>query len=297
LIVKRICLFLVFFLCMFRPVGLLSGDWHTPDQSICSDCHTMHNSENGQPMRYDLQDSPAPGLLRHATALSLCIFCHDGSNPRAPDVIDPVAYVPDPAGGYFSNTGGVASGTAHNLAMVSTEVPPGGTDSMILTCHTCHDTHGNANYRNLRPNPGGSGNTVDVTVTVAQTVKPNGSNPAQVYIPSNLVFKSGMSQWCNACHSNFHGKTSGEEGFQSPWFRHPQDQTISTGRNVEVSYWRGSLPDRVPVQSPTDNVIPSDDDQVFCLSCHKAHGSRNKSTVIFADGATLNSTCQQCHYQ
>ncbi|HBO70249.1 MAG TPA: hypothetical protein DD658_09030 [Deltaproteobacteria bacterium] len=282
---------------LFRAAVLHSGDWHTADQLACSDCHTMHNSQNGLPMRYDGQGFPAQGLLRHATALSLCLFCHDGTNPSAPDVIVPVTYVASPAGGFFANSGGTPSGISHNLAMPSAEVPPGGTDALILTCNTCHDPHGNGNYRNLRPNPGGSGNSSDVMVVVDQAVKANGSNAAQVYVPSNLVYRSGMSQWCNACHTNFHGITAGEEGIRSPWFRHPQDQALSAARNVDYAFWRGTVPNRVPVQNSTDNVVPSGDDQVFCLSCHKAHGSANKAAVIFADGATLNSTCQQCHNQ
>ena len=44
----------------------------------------MHNSIGGQPMRYDLNGAPAQKLLRHATALTLCVYCHDGSNPAAP---------------------------------------------------------------------------------------------------------------------------------------------------------------------------------------------------------------------
>jgi predicted CXXCH cytochrome family protein len=44
-------------------------------------------------------------------------------------------------------------------------------------------------------------------------------------------------------------------------------------------------------------VIPSSDDQVNCISCHKAHGSANTKALIYADAATLDSTCQECHDQ
>lgn len=284
----------VLLLAVFSFATARAGDWHAGNQIACSDCHTMHNSQGGQPMRYDGQASPSAMLLRHANTVSLCIYCHDGTHPNVPDVIAPVAYTPDPAGGFFSNSGGTASNTAHDLGM-SAVVAPGGSDSLTLTCVSCHDIHGNANYRNLWLNPPGTGNATDVTVVVNQSVQANGSNPAQVYIPSNLRYKSGMSQWCNDCHTNFHGKTAGEEGGRSPWFRHPQEQTISTGTNVDYAYWSGSVPNRVPVQTPNDDVVPSSDDQVFCLSCHKAHGSSRKAATIFADGATLNSTCQQCH--
>lgn len=284
-------------LLIFLPLTLNAGDWHTTNQLICSDCHTMHNSQNGQPMRYDLLSSPSPHLLRHASSLSLCIYCHDGTNPDAPDVISSVTYVSDPAGGFFTNTGGTASNTSHNLGMASPELSPGSSDSLILTCISCHNPHGNSSYRNLQFNPPGSGNTSDVTVVVNQTVRANGTNPAQVYIPSNLKYKSGMSQWCNDCHTNFHGRTTGEEGTASPWFRHPQEKQISGSTDADFTYWSGTITNRVPVQTPTDDTIPSTDDQVFCLSCHKTHGSANRSGTIFADGTTLLSTCQQCHNQ
>ena len=64
---------------------------------------------------------------------------------------------------------------------------------------------------------------------------------------------------------------------------------------VDYPYWSGNLPNRVPVESPTDNDVPSPDDRVFCLSCHRAHGSDRRSGLIWADGSTKLSTCQQCH--
>jgi predicted CXXCH cytochrome family protein len=164
---------------------------------------------------------------------------------------------------------------------------------MTLTSVTCHDPHGSASYRNLRADP--SGGAGSFPVTAAQTVLPDGSNPAQVYIPSNVFPKAGMSAWCGACHGQFHGRTSSEEGTGSPWFRHPQDQTISSAPHADYGFWSGTVANRVPVQSPSDNTVPSNDDQVFCLSCHRAHGSANRSALIFADGATPGSTCQQCH--
>jgi len=282
-------------LAFLLQIRLHAGEWHYKETSVCSDCHTQHNSQGGQPMRYDgaAGASPTPSLLRNASALSLCVYCHDGSNPAAPDVIAPVAY--EAAGGFFSNTGGVATNRSHNLGMAAPILPPGGSIPFALTCVTCHDPHGNSNYRNLWFRTGGGGNTQDVSVVVDQAVTANGSNPGQVYIPSNLFYKSGMSQWCNDCHTNFHGKTTSEEGLASPWFRHPQDQALFGAADADYAYWSGTVADRVPVRTPTDNVVPSGDDQVFCLSCHKAHGAANRAGTIFADGSTLTSTCQQCH--
>lgn len=246
-------------------------------------------------MRYDNDPQPAQKLLRHASAVSLCTYCHDGSNPSAPDVIAPISYVADPAAGFFPSdlAARTSNPSGHDLSAVSPAVPPGGQTAMTLTCVSCHATHGSPNYRNLVTDPAGTG--ANLAVAAYQAIKGNGSNPAQVYVQSNVVHKGGMSDWCGACHGDFHGRTSTQEGTASPWLRHPQDQTIATSPHADYAYWTGAVANRVPVQNPTSNTIPSSSDQVFCLSCHKAHGSANRAAQIFADGATRVSTCEQCH--
>jgi predicted CXXCH cytochrome family protein len=273
---------------------LLAGEWHAQESAVCSDCHTMHNSSGGAPMRYDNDPAPSPHLLRHATTLSLCTYCHDGTKASAPDVIAPISYVSDALGGSFPTTLGTATGTGHALATGSPLTPPGGTVSMVLTCVSCHDPHGNQSYRNLKLDPLGTG-TANLVVSVKEQVMATGSNPAQVYVAGNVIDKGGMSAWCGACHGDFHGRTPSQEGTASPWFRHPEDQAISTSAHVDYTFWQGALPNRVRVESPSDDLVPSLDDRVFCLSCHKAHGSVNRSSLIFSDGARLTSTCQQCH--
>jgi predicted CXXCH cytochrome family protein len=265
--------------------GLASaGDWHTGNALPCSDCHTQHNSENGAPMRTDNNPNAAPLLLRRGTPLELCLSCHDGSNPFAPDVVSPVGYITDPAAGAFPNSGGVPTTMAHHLNNPTAEVPPGGTIAMVLNCTTCHDPHGNANYRNLRPDPTQTAQP-PVTVSVSQTTIANGTNPASVYVPSNIIYKSGVSAWCIKCH-----------GAPQPG-DHPDDRTIFGAVSADYAVWVGVTLPRVPVHSPADNAIPSQDDAVICLSCHKAHGSSNWKTLIYADGMTMDSTCQECHNQ
>ena len=264
---------------------LLAGDWHKEPNNVCTDCHTQHNSENGQPMRTDDNPTPAAHLLLRATAQDLCLSCHDGSKPGVPNVDSAGSGTVDWAGGTFPLTDQASSPNAHHLSSPTPEVPPGGTIAMVLTCTTCHDPHGNDNYRNLRPDPTRT-NLGPVTVTTVQTVIANGSNAPQVYASANIIYKSGISAWCGQCH-----------GATDPGIGHPADLQIFKAKNADYSQWITTNLPRVPVLSPTDNVIPSRDDQVTCLSCHKAHGSVNANSLIYADTTTLDSTCQECHNQ
>jgi len=264
-----------FLIVIAVSTSAFAGDWHYGVNLVCSDCHTQHNSENGMPMRTDNNPTPAPQLLRRGTALELCLSCHDGAKAEAPDVVAPVGYVSDCAGGAFASTNGVATAKSHHLNNATPEIPPGGSVPMILTCTTCHDPHGNDNYRNLRPDPSKSGLT-PITVLAVQTNRANGSNPAQVYVPSNIIYKAGVSKWCGQCHG-------------APT-HHSVDKPI-----VDYGIWASTTLPRVPVLSTIDNTIPSTDDQVICISCHKAHGSENDHLLIYADGTTQNSTCGECH--
>ncbi|HVR39084.1 MAG TPA: cytochrome c3 family protein, partial [Thermoanaerobaculia bacterium] len=173
------------------------------------------------------------------------------------------------------------SSNVHHLERPTAEVPPGGTLPMVLTCTTCHDPHGNGNYRNLRPDPTKT-TLAPITVLTQQLVKANGSNPSQVYVPSNLTYKSGMSRWCMQCHTAL--------------AHHSVDKTMWDATLADYPTWSAVAIARVPVES-ADNAIPSQDDRVICLSCHKAHGSANAHALIYADGVTQESTCEECHDQ
>ena len=290
-------------LCSVVVIAILCCDlavavdkWHTPSQLTCPDCHTVHYRE--LPV-YAETDGPYPRLLIASTTNNVCLACHDGTDAYAPNVISPQY---DSAGGYFASPD-EANDNGHSLGYpegVQVQEPPGGPDSsLFLDCASCHAPHGSDNYRNLLPNPAGSGNASDVTVTVIQTDPadgpiPGGRTPADVYVPSNLVYQIGMGDWCNDCHTSFHGANSTDTGTGHPWLRHPQDVSMGASTYVNVYHWNNTVDNHVEVES-LDSLIPSGDDEVFCLSCHKAHGSSNKHSLIYADG-TKRSTCLQCHY-
>ncbi|HEY6100196.1 MAG TPA: cytochrome c3 family protein [Anaeromyxobacter sp.] len=288
-------------IALLLPIPGEAGNWHRGESLVCSDCHTMHGSQSHSwGGTAPVSPTPVPGgdwlsatapssKLLKAAPDQLCIACHDGSTSGAPDVIAPVGYVADPAGGAFESTN-APSALGHDLGGTAPVVPPLGNTAVLLTCRTCHDPHGNSSFRNLRPRPSGSPLGVDVPVVVTEGVVANGSNAAQVYVASNLTYRSGTSAWCMDCHDTYaDAVTAGT--------KHSTDRTIYGSISASYAGWTAVSTARVRVENPTEPVVPSQDDRVFCLSCHKAHGSANPSALIYADGITVDSTCVQCHSQ
>jgi len=148
------------------------------------------------------------------------------------------------------------------------------------------------------------------------------------YAASNIVYRQtavgstdfGLSEWCSGCHGAYHGPAGsagmagaiGGDAGATPWLRHAtRDVTMAqatVNRRVNGAHWFSQLASRVPMVSPS-GAIPgtagTSDNQVFCGSCHKAHGSTNPKGLIFDDDATaavedgtlMRQTCQQCHYE
>jgi len=287
-------------MAILLPMCGEAGNWHRGESLVCSDCHTMHGSQShawsgASPVSVtpvpggDWLTATGPGSkLLKAAPDQLCIACHDGSTSTAPDVVAPVGYVADPAGGAFESTS-APSALGHDLGGTSPVVPPLGKAAVLLTCRSCHDPHGNGNFRNLRPNPSGSQLGAGATVVVDEAVVANGSNPAQVYVASNLAYRSGTSAWCMDCHDAYPDAVAAGT-------KHPTDRRIEGAAQASWAVWAAVDPTvRVRVESPADPQVPSADDQVFCLSCHKAHGSPNADALIYADRVTMDSTCAQCH--
>lgn len=316
-----------------------AGDFHYAGSLACSDCHVMHYSSShplsptpgpdtgiapGGPFRYLLKTSPS----------ALCLACHD-ARTDTPDVRGSHGNGYTRAAGQLNVQGdGVATeGTGHTMG--STAAPPGGTwVNPGLTCQNCHATHGNAYYRNLVTNPGtATGKTVTymsgATYTPPAAVQQLNTDPMAVhYDAGNVRYRQtvtatndfGLSEWCSGCHNDYHGPAGaanmggsvfGDTG-NAPWLRHPtRDISMAKGvanKRVNGTHWFSALASRVPVVSPSGTIpglAGTSDNEVFCGSCHKAHGSTNRKGLLFddettaaaEDGTALMPTCQQCHYQ
>jgi Doubled CXXCH motif (Paired_CXXCH_1) len=272
------------------PAVTRSGDWHQGRTLICSDCHTMHNSKGGLPMRYDAIAGPVVRLLRAESATAVCLACHRGDRPtsRAPAVMAPSNWDP-PGGGFPADL----SDPAHHAHAISADplLPPLGDTAVPMTCLTCHEAHGNDAYRNLRASPSGTGRSSKAPV-VRQVKAAGTAPPAEVYSRANVRYVSDMTAWCLDCHNRLGtDHAAGDPLLQA----HPWDRPIFGSAKADYAWWSGVTTNRVPVQNSLGVPAPNENDQVFCLSCHKAHGSPNDAAFINADDATWSSTCQQCH--
>jgi hypothetical protein len=301
-----------------------AGEWHTGSSLVCLECHTVHysgekESEPGGPFIY---------LLSHSTINGLCLSCHDGRNLAAPDVLSSVTmYQPSgdehSAAGYFSGTE-TNSDSAHNLGvmdLVPLRSPP---TNMALSCASCHEVHGSQNHRNLIPDPDSSGvgisliPGVDVFQGVAPAVPPTPEGSLTAYRQSNVGYRSNLSAWCAECHNLL----STNEPSVSPahFRRHPCEvsQNVS-GSHTDPYHWvvgegcgfgavTGDEIEGVPrvrFQEPaavdyTSAKAVASTNQVFCASCHLAHGGRYLSSAVWPYKeavADMYSPCQQCHNQ
>jgi hypothetical protein len=307
-----------------------AGEFHMGGQ-ICSECHTAHFSQHGRPPVGAEPGGPFEKLLLFSSPTKLCLSCHDGSDVDAPDVLAPVStpYAPDEfsAGGFFEYSGGTASANGHDLGGFPVEAPLSGMAPQALTCTTCHDPHGNTNYRNLRSRPGAGAGTDVIhsnpelpTDDVFEQVHPDGANPAEAYRLSNVAYRSAMSQWCAECHDKV---LPNQAGTPPAHFRaHPIDVSIGIGGgHMDTQHWlNGSgagfgaaagdgIPGvpRVRFQNPTATSFESAksisvSNQMLCGTCHLAHGSPYSAGATWpfkspGNSADAYAPCQQCHNQ
>lgn len=284
--------------------------FHSGGVAYCAGCHTMHNSQ-------DNHDEGAVGsfnyLLTDANATDTCLSCHasygqfDGG----------LGY--GPGGDFYWMTktfswsahGGTdySYGDSHGHNVISpangimvdatlSSAPGGNFSSNNLTCTSCHDPHGNQNFRLLYGNqmgpiyPGGPSGRYNF-VNAAPLAKGNSRN---TYVGGNgnetdsrhTIYKNGMSEWCANCHSAFlsnnaggaHVHPAGREmgSVVAATYNayvdtdHPSDGTIATA-------YRGLTPfEAVNVNLATANPANYTQgadgvDKVMCLTCHRAHAS------------------------
>lgn len=166
---------------------------------------------------------------------------------------------------------GAISGTANYGATIN------------LRCGSCHNPHGNGNYRILRPIPEQSGAGAGVAISDPITKVYTTTNYWQVADTNAAGYIANVSAWCSTCHTRYlAASTAGhtDSGDAVYTYRHKSNDTA-----------QGSA---------------------TCIQCHVAHGSNasvggaysNAVTNPNGTSATNDSrllridnrgTCQMCH--
>jgi hypothetical protein len=292
----------------------------------CSDCHVQHYSEGGGIPSGVETGGPFAELLIRSTTNKLCLYCHDGSDPKAPDVLSLVTMY-DGSGdehsgaGFFNNSGGVSSENGHDLGVNAASVPFSTMTNITLTCASCHDPHGTINYRNVLTSPaGGTGITIEPALDVFRDAPPgdppSSSSSISAYKESNLGYKAKGSLWCTECHDGL------KPSVNNPTNRvhHFADVPVNgTGYPTDPAHWAagtgsgfgtatGDLTEGVPrlrfqVSGATDYIsskVIASNNEVMCTSCHMAHGGKYKKGLVWPylepdSPVDANAGCNQCH--
>lgn len=211
-------------------------------------------------------------------------------------------------------------------ALCSTCHSGGSFSTAKVGCIDCHDPHGkdvdddlNYSYRNLRSAAGPDDGPI-----YRAFVKPD-SVELEVYEQSSIGYTTPdteTSDWrevtniCFDCHHTFatdgytrnssgmcirHPSTDSERGIWEAINKNgpPKTDPVHWGNGNGI----GFAVDRVPfaVSAATDYVGATAlatkgskiTNEVFCLTCHKAHGSRYKNSIRWPENSNLG--CQQCH--
>jgi hypothetical protein len=289
---------------MFAATSAMA--FHDAGVATCSGCHTMHNSQDGA-------DVGATGsfddLLLYNGASETCLSCHAVYG----QFMGGEGYGP---GGDFYWVTKTWSWTAHGHAEESTgdshghnvitdsygiaedaalsQAPGGDFLSARLACTSCHDPHGRQTFRLLYDDQGDGPKYDGARYDFASDAPNAWGNSRRTYVggggdetnSKHTIYKSGMSDWCANCHTNFHTDNAGAE------FVHPVGQNLGdtaghynayvnsgdyTGSQA-TAYW-GLVPFEDVSADPTTELPgnyttgPESNDKVMCVSCHRAHAS------------------------
>ncbi len=310
--------------------------YHNGNDLVCGDCHIMHASQThpydpagarpGEEVPY--AGGPNPKLLKTPDPLDLCLNCHDGRT-FAPDVLGAdVNGLVQRSAGHFDEPE-LVNPRGHDLGRglpdaegfgLCTRCHFSAGEDAKVTCIDCHNPHGNGVARNLQwaSDPAS-------TPDLGLFVNPGASGLAR-YEASNVSYGTlntdqlrEVTNMCLDCHHIFSGGTYIDpdgDGFHN---RHPTYDSergsinaISQGDGdgrTNSPHWLGGTGSgfmgtprlRFVASGATDfasgTVVDADNDGVFCLSCHTAHGSDQAFAMTWTlqDGYGAPG-CDQCHY-
>ncbi len=216
-----------------------------------------------------------------------------------------------------------------------------------LDCIDCHTQHGRkagsgaaatSVYRNLNLPSLSTAGVMDYSVGTFDPTKdvferfPASYDNAHVDFAEPLSTASDYALFCSKCHGDFHGNAANtnmrDQAYPTAgagWLRHPvADANIGglTGGHSSISRAWGARLYRVKVMSPLEDwgtqgtalgTTSTVSHTPSCMTCHKAHGTKNAYGLIFPDydyttgtmtaitedggGSNYMGLCRQCHVQ
>jgi len=307
--------------------GGYAGSVHRDDGSLYLRALAAHNYQGttageGNIASFPWSTTPSEKLLKYADPLDLCLSCHDGV-VGIPDVVNAdVNGLVERSAGFFDEPD-VLSAHGHNLGH-----NPGGLcmrchwsqpEDEVVTCIDCHNPHGNGNPRNLQwaSDPDGT--------PPLGLFNPPGITDLSKYERANTAYGTSgdvtmreVTNICIDCHHVFSGPQYTDSDGDGIHERHPtydsergQPNTIAQGAargTTNPAHWEAGTgqgfdgTQRVPfvnggaVDYAAATVVDANTNGVFCLSCHKAHGSANAFSLVWdINGGIDNKGCDQCH--
>jgi len=340
----------LFIILLVLSVVLAYGSAHALT-GVCSGCHTMHNSQDGQNVATGDDGSTTTSTPNASLTISTCIGCHNGGVTSAPNIFGSTYGTNTTAGGTFNSSVADTNSKKHNVqdlvaAGMETDedvnvtgTPGNGGDSTLtvglteLTCagaKGCHGDHSQTGsaagikgfhhasrtadrsskgYRFLETSTGtpieGKGST-QAGVDGWEINQP--SSGLDVHNVYNADAGTSISTLCAQCHGEFHGTS--DTGSSSPFQRHPTDNAIpvawdSVGAGVTIDYQNNPFGfSGTDFTTKAINVAYADDlsdnPDVVCVSCHRAHGTPNNDLLRFdysgmVAGGGGTTGCLGCH--
>jgi predicted CXXCH cytochrome family protein len=190
----------------------------------CAACHQTHTAVGSK-------------LLTSSTQYNLCTSCHDGTgaNTKVTDGIylgstEGTQNAGLRAGGFTKTTMDTDVDGSLSSANITSKHSIGATSPVVwgsgalgsndagetissLECGSCHNPHGNSNYRILRPKPLGlvtdapaSGVSVPDESTTTYSISDDGSNYRDLgKYPTGVL--SSVTEWCGQCHERYEAGT------------------------------------------------------------------------------------------
>jgi predicted CXXCH cytochrome family protein len=284
----------------------------TTQQNLCYTCHGTGGTgattdvQNG--MQYQASDGTTPGTVDTVTRGSIVAGALRGGGFDYALIDTDLSArtgttdIPALTAGVQTTSSHSVNGTsqmAWGFGDISTTSNPG--TNVSLECGSCHDPHGNSQYRILKATPTGSyqgtykgydiNNTPGAPITIGgvviadATVKAYTTTDYWTAVDANApAFKTAITSWCATCHTRYWAKSGS-------W--------LATSNSTDPIFtYRHSTPGSTGSRA--------------CIQCHVAHGSNaavgtnsqaeplpgdtaprgNDSSLLRIDNRGI---CLQCH--